>query len=132
MRKVWGNKNLLDFFHVCPLLVHQKMGDGGNRPVYKFVFACPGRAAAMVSSRRGGLSRAPAYTTLCVLNAFCLCVCSILKFMCFGRCGRVALVCVCFFFLSRACFGVALRPGHILGLVFVSVLVLYFVRVLQH
>ena len=54
MRRVWGNKHLLDFFHVCPLLLHEKMGDGGDRPVHKFVFACPGRAAALVSARRGG------------------------------------------------------------------------------
>lgn len=55
MRRVWDKKNVLDFFHVCPLLLHEKMGDGGDRPVYKFVFACPGRAAAMVSGPRGGV-----------------------------------------------------------------------------
>lgn len=51
MRRLWEKKNFLDFFHVCPLLLHEMMGNGGDRPVHKFVFACPGRAAAMVSAR---------------------------------------------------------------------------------
>lgn len=53
MRRLWEKQNVLDFFHVCPLLLHEKMGDGGDRPVYKFVFACPGRAAALVRKLRG-------------------------------------------------------------------------------
>lgn len=51
-RTLQKKKNALDFFHVCPLLMHEKMGDGAGRPVYKFVFACPGRARALVSARR--------------------------------------------------------------------------------
>lgn len=54
MRRVREQSNLLDFFHVSPLLLHERLGDGGDRPVYKFIFACPGRAAALVSARRGG------------------------------------------------------------------------------
>lgn len=42
-------RNPLDFFHVCPLLVHEKMCDGNGRAVHKFVFACPGKAQALVS-----------------------------------------------------------------------------------
>lgn len=52
-RRVRKIKNALDFFHVCPLLMHEKMGDSAGRPVYKFVFACPGRAGALVSAQRG-------------------------------------------------------------------------------
>lgn len=52
MRRMRENKNLRDFFHVSPLLLHERMGDGGDRPVYKFIFGCRGRAAALVSARR--------------------------------------------------------------------------------
>lgn len=48
-RGVWEKKNPLDFFHVCPLLHNEQMSDGGGRPVHKFVFACPGKAEALVS-----------------------------------------------------------------------------------
>lgn len=53
-RRVWEKKNPLDFFHVCPLLLHEKMGGGAGRPVYKLVFACPGRAGALVSPHDEG------------------------------------------------------------------------------
>ena len=43
----------LDLFHVCPLLLHEMMGGGTGRPVYKFVFSCPGKAGALVRYRRG-------------------------------------------------------------------------------
>ena len=73
MRRVWEKKNLLDFFHVCPLVLHEKMGEGGGRPVYKFVFACPGRARALVRApRQGGRSRASTHfflSCICVLSA---------------------------------------------------------------
>lgn len=52
-RKVRKKKIPLDLFHVCPMLMHEKIGDCAGRPVYKFVFACPGRAGALVSARRG-------------------------------------------------------------------------------
>eukprot|EP00904_Undaria_pinnatifida_P011388 jgi/Undpi1/737/HiC_scaffold_10.g04201.m1 len=52
-RRVREKKNQLDLFHVCPLLMHENMGDEAARPVYKFVFACPGRAAALVSAMTG-------------------------------------------------------------------------------
>lgn len=48
-RRVLKTRNPLDFFHVCPLLVHEKMCDGNGRPVHKFVFACPGKAEVLVS-----------------------------------------------------------------------------------
>lgn len=53
-RRVWEKKNPLDFFHVCPLLLHEKMGGGAGRPVHKLVFACPGRAGALVSPHDEG------------------------------------------------------------------------------
>lgn len=49
-RRVWEKKNALLFFHVCPLVYHEKMVDGDGRPVYKFVFTCPGGAVALVST----------------------------------------------------------------------------------
>lgn len=45
---------------MCPLLLHEKMGGSSGRPVHKFVFTCPGKAAALVSDERTG----------CVLFAF--------------------------------------------------------------
>lgn len=48
-RRVVRTRNPLHSFHVCPLLLHEKLCDGGGRPVHKFVFACPGTAAALVS-----------------------------------------------------------------------------------
>lgn len=42
-------RNPLDFFHVCPLLMHEKMCEGNGRPVHRFVLACPGKAVALVS-----------------------------------------------------------------------------------
>ncbi|CAM9174754.1 unnamed protein product, partial [Laminaria digitata] len=52
-RRVWEKKNPLDFFHVCPLVLHEKMGGGAGRPVHKLVFACPGRAGALVNAMEG-------------------------------------------------------------------------------
>lgn len=68
-RRVRKKKIPLGFFHVCPLLMHEKMGDSADRPVYKFVFACPGRAGALVSARQGNGSRARACTCLSVQHA---------------------------------------------------------------
>ena len=42
-------KSLLNFFHVCPLVLHERMGGKDGKAVYKFVFACPGKAAELVS-----------------------------------------------------------------------------------
>ncbi|CAB1109757.1 unnamed protein product [Ectocarpus sp. CCAP 1310/34] len=52
-RRVARTRNPLHLFHVCPLLLHEKLCDGGGRPVHKFVFACPGTAAALVGSMEG-------------------------------------------------------------------------------
>ncbi|CBN76583.1 delta-9 desaturase [Ectocarpus siliculosus] len=52
-RRVARTRNPLHSFHVCPLLLHEKLCDGGGRPVHKFVFACPGTAAALVGSMEG-------------------------------------------------------------------------------
>jgi len=52
---------VLERFHVCPLLFREKMegvssvGRGrasAKRPVYRYVFTCPGPAQAMVSCWR--------------------------------------------------------------------------------
>lgn len=49
-KKMWATKNPLDFFYVCPLMLHERItvGDDGGRPVYRFVFSCPGKAGALV------------------------------------------------------------------------------------
>lgn len=56
-----SNKKLLQRFHVCPLLFREKMGDSSTtfrgrastvRPVYRYVFLCPGQAQALVRPRR--------------------------------------------------------------------------------
>ncbi|CAB1110613.1 unnamed protein product [Ectocarpus sp. CCAP 1310/34] len=52
-RRVARTRNPLQSFHVCPLLLREKLCDGGGRPVQKFVFACPGTAAALVSHTDG-------------------------------------------------------------------------------
>ncbi|CAN0044193.1 unnamed protein product, partial [Ectocarpus sp. 13 AM-2016] len=52
-RRVARTRNPLHSFHVCPLLLHEKLCDGGGRPVHKFVFACPGTAAGLVGSMEG-------------------------------------------------------------------------------
>lgn len=54
----WGsNKDLLERFQVCPLLFRQRMGAAGTagsghlpskRPVYRYIFSCPGKAQAQV------------------------------------------------------------------------------------
>ena len=51
-KRAW-EKNPHDSFHVCPLVLHERIGGGNGGPVYKFVFACPGKAAALV----GGYGR---------------------------------------------------------------------------
>lgn len=52
--KAGGNPRNL--FHVCPLLLHEKLCNGDGRPVHRFVFACTGKAEALV--RRPALGRA--------------------------------------------------------------------------
>eukprot|EP00903_Cladosiphon_okamuranus_P012613 g11801.t1 len=54
-RRVLKTRNPLDFFHVCPLLLHEKMCEGNGRPVHKFVFACPEKAAGLVSAMGNGV-----------------------------------------------------------------------------
>lgn len=91
-RRVWEKKNPLDFFHVCPLLLHEKMGGGAGRPVYKLVFTCPGRAGALVSPHDLGW-----FLFLCaygvglkivsfLVGVFCLC----------PRCYCRPQACMCF------------------------------------
>lgn len=41
-------KSVLQRFNVCPLLLVQRMDKGSSRPVYKFVFSCPGNTQALV------------------------------------------------------------------------------------
>ena len=58
-----SGRNLLELFHVCPLLFREKMEAscrpslGGppntRRSVYRYVFCCPGEAQALVSVYRG-------------------------------------------------------------------------------
>lgn len=52
-----NNRALLERFHVCPLLFRERLGvsdsgDNGDvltaRPVYRYVFQCPGSAQALV------------------------------------------------------------------------------------
>lgn len=52
-----SSKRLLERFHVCPLLFRERMGAAsalgrGNlrtaRPVYRYIFSCPGQAQALV------------------------------------------------------------------------------------
>ena len=45
--KAGGNPRTL--FHVCPMLLHEKLSHGNRRPVHRFVFTCPGKAEALVS-----------------------------------------------------------------------------------
>lgn len=87
-RRVWEKKNPLDFFHVCPLVLHEKMGGGAGRPVHKLVFACPGRAGALVRARieRGWLRT-------------CF-------FFCVYECVSYGGLFVLFLFLSTLCVGV--------------------------
>lgn len=57
-KKVWGGPNLLERFHVCPLLLREKMeppdsirstrDSSSTRPVYRYIFSCPGQAQALV------------------------------------------------------------------------------------
>lgn len=56
-RSPTGSKRLLEQFHVCPLLFREKMGVSSDigrgdlpttRPVYKYIFSCPGQAQALV------------------------------------------------------------------------------------
>ncbi|CAM9875878.1 unnamed protein product [Sphacelaria rigidula] len=48
---------LLERFHVCPLLFRERMGPTVDkkqaRPVYKYVFTCPGKAEILVKSIKG-------------------------------------------------------------------------------
>ena len=52
-----GRANLFERFHVCPLLFREKMLPSSRagpidspteRPVYRYIFSCPGQAQAMV------------------------------------------------------------------------------------
>lgn len=109
---MWEKKNPLDFFHVCPLLLHEKMGGGEGRPVYKLVFACPGRAGALVSPRLGGERRAVLCVWVCAsygLFLGCVCFCP----RCYCRMGtyEVARVLCAFevvFIFSCGCDGLRL------------------------
>lgn len=58
-RSMSSNRALLERFHVCPLLFRERLGvsgagDNGDvltaRPVYRYVFQCPGSAQALVRS----------------------------------------------------------------------------------
>eukprot|EP00752_Nemacystus_decipiens_P001683 g1633.t1 len=56
-----SSKKLLERFHVCPLLFREKLGAGSlgrgarstKRPVYRYVFSCPGQAKALVEAIDG-------------------------------------------------------------------------------
>ncbi|CAM9558139.1 unnamed protein product [Pylaiella littoralis] len=58
----WSSKHVLERYHVCPLLFREKMTPetpvgGGQpttkRPVYRYVFSCPGQAQALVEAING-------------------------------------------------------------------------------
>lgn len=57
LKRAWSSKRLMESFHVCPLLFREKMetSSGVNpdhtrskRPVYRYIFSCPGQAQALV------------------------------------------------------------------------------------
>ena len=61
MRSPASSKRLLEQFHVCPLLFREKMGVSSgigrgdlptSRPVYKYIFSCPGQAQSIVRGSR--------------------------------------------------------------------------------
>lgn len=94
-RRVQKTRNPLEFFHVCPLLLHDKLCDGNGRPVHRLVFACPGKAAAMVSHHTSVM-------IILVDNAS--------VFLCCCVCLSSHLVCTCFELagypgLTRRCAG---------------------------
>lgn len=57
-KHTWSGRHLLEMFHVCPLLFRQKMESPSGtspssdspsaRPVYRYIFSCPGEAQALV------------------------------------------------------------------------------------
>ncbi|CAM9198778.1 unnamed protein product [Choristocarpus tenellus] len=47
-----SNKRILNLFHICPLLMRVRV-DKSNRPVYSYIFSCPGKAQALVEAVRG-------------------------------------------------------------------------------
>ncbi|CAM9534507.1 unnamed protein product [Ascophyllum nodosum] len=53
-----SSKRLLERFHVCPLLLREKIGGStsstpNSRPVYRYIFQCPGQAKALVEAITG-------------------------------------------------------------------------------
>lgn len=44
-------KFILDRYHVCRFVMRERLDNDPDslRPVYRYVFACPGEAAALVS-----------------------------------------------------------------------------------
>ena len=54
-RRNSSSQKLLERFHVCPLLSRERMGAACHlptaRPVYRYIFLCPGRAEALVSEK---------------------------------------------------------------------------------
>eukprot|EP00904_Undaria_pinnatifida_P011028 jgi/Undpi1/7055/HiC_scaffold_21.g09529.m1 len=62
LKSAWGGTKLLERFHVCPLLFREMMLPSGRvgtsdsqikRPVYRYIFSCPGQAQALVEAITG-------------------------------------------------------------------------------
>ena len=56
-REVEMGKLVLERYHVCPFVLRERLdGDkDSSRPIYRYVFSCPGEAAALVSLVRSDL-----------------------------------------------------------------------------
>lgn len=57
LKRAWSSKRVMESFHVCPLIFREKMETAGGvdprnarskRPVYRYIFSCPGQAQALV------------------------------------------------------------------------------------
>lgn len=58
LKSAWSSQKLLEWFHVCPLLFRERMEGSSvaergqvpssDRPVYRYIFSCPGLAQALV------------------------------------------------------------------------------------
>ncbi|CAM9319898.1 unnamed protein product [Pylaiella littoralis] len=62
VKRAWSSKKALERYHVCPLLFREKMGTETplgrgqlptKRPVYRYVFSCPGQAQVLVEAING-------------------------------------------------------------------------------
>ncbi|CAM9823746.1 unnamed protein product, partial [Discosporangium mesarthrocarpum] len=50
--KTGSERRMLDLFHVCPLLTRFRL-DRSKRPVYSYIFRCPGQAQSLVQAITG-------------------------------------------------------------------------------